>query len=274
MQIDWSTVISVSIPLLAATSGQIIAHQLTRKREKQKHNKECFQNLYSPIMFLINDYISAEALKVIFMREENYSEEEFEKEAKDTYFNPNRIFGEILNLFSLNLKYASHGLISEFYDVKVLFQMEKLNEIDNHGIEHRIEFIYRFLQDYLKAAKKLGIVLPRKFNSDIFYISLYKVLDNCICTNLSRNLINDHILIDHLSQNEILIKKSVKILKHIELNNSKRYNRKKVYLKTFAFLDELCNDIDMFVPDIAKVWRTEIETAKSHKLNSFYMERR
>ncbi|KXZ23461.1 hypothetical protein AXI59_08775 [Bacillus nakamurai] len=274
MQIDWSTVISVSIPLLAATSGQIIAHQLTQKREKQKHNKECFQNLYSPIMFLINDYITAEALKVILMNEENCSEEEFEEKAKDTYFNPDRIFDEILNLFSLNLRYANHDLISHFYDVKVLFQMERIREIDGVRLGERIEFCYRFLQDYLKYAEDLSILLPRKINTDLFFISIYKILDYCNCFNLSRGLIKDHILLDHLSQNNKLTKQAAKILKNIERNNSKRYDRIKIYTKAFEFLNDLCSNIDKILPDIAEVWRAEIENCKQHKLKLLCKERR
>ncbi|MDE1451861.1 hypothetical protein AAG663_21595 [Bacillus licheniformis] len=265
MHIDWSIVISVSIPLLAATSGQIIAHQLSQKREKQKHYNECFQNLYSPIIFLISDYIIAESIKMTYINQENYTEEEFEEKADNSYFNPDRIFEEILNLFSLNLRYAKHDLISEFYNVKVLYQMEKYQEIDRGGIADRIEFCYTFSKDYLVAAEKQGIVLPRKIKCDLFLLSLFNILRNCGCINLSNKIIEDYALLDHLSQKNALVLEAIKISNKFERNKSNGYRNKKVYTKAFEYLDELCRDIDLFIPKIAEVWKTEITKGKQYK---------
>ncbi|MFT0825664.1 hypothetical protein VSK92_14600 [Bacillus swezeyi] len=114
LQIDWSIIISVSIPLLAATSGQLIAHYFSQSREALKFKKECFQNLYSPVIFLITYYLFSENIKYVEMISENYSEEEYKKNNTRNFHNPNKLFKEILDMVGSNLKYENQDLGNSF----------------------------------------------------------------------------------------------------------------------------------------------------------------
>ncbi|MGJ3416992.1 hypothetical protein AAZR19_12685 [Bacillus sp. Je.9.29.b] len=74
--------------------------------------------MYSPIIVKIDNYLFAENQKIIALSTRNG--EEYNKKYRDDYFNPNRLFTEIVDTVGSNLKYANQELIMQYQDTIAL----------------------------------------------------------------------------------------------------------------------------------------------------------
>jgi len=252
---EWSTWLPVSIPLFAAALAQIVAHALANKRENTKYKKECFQNLYSPLIFLISDYYDDELYKSEIMKSDKITEREFR--LLHGRHDPNKIFKEMMETLSHNLKYAEHDLISQFHDTKNFHPREKRGVL----IELKFQLCYTFCKNYIKVAKSLNIKSPDIVEDKIFYIHFYQLLTICLVNALEENLMEFSDFVTIIPKK--YQKKCFKFLKMIESTNSELY-RNLVYWRTFNYLNKICKDISMDDPKKAEYWKYRIELAKSH----------
>ncbi|OUZ06952.1 hypothetical protein [Bacillus pumilus] len=266
MQIDWSILIPVSIPLLAATLAQIIAHALANKRENIKYKKECFQNLYSPLILLINDYYENEIYKSKLMNLDRVTEEEIHK-----LNDPNEKFQGIMKIISQNLKYAEHDLISQFHITRNFHQCE--NWIQANHL--KFQLMYAFCKNFNKIANDLKIKMPKITEDIIFHFHFYQMLNKCYVSAIDDDLYNFSKFAIRVHGNRR--KKCFKLLKWIEnIDNNfhsvfafrllffSKFYRNFTYRRTFTLLDIICKDLSKEYPHESYRWNYVIKLGRSH----------
>ncbi|WP_142396844.1 hypothetical protein [Bacillus atrophaeus] len=154
--INWGTVTSIIVGLGAAAIGQIIAHHFSQKREDLKFNKDCFQNLFSPVFLKVHQYIQKESWKSLILNSK--TEEEYEKNLQNEHDNPKVIFSEIIEILDSNLKYASPELTLIYQETIALPKIDK--ELDGWA-SPKIIFCNQFLMEYIKLSKDLEVYSPK-----------------------------------------------------------------------------------------------------------------
>ncbi|KAF1339543.1 MULTISPECIES: hypothetical protein [Bacillus] len=153
--IQWGTVFTVAGTLTAAFLGQVFSHRYSQKREEIKQKKESFQNLYSPVVFKILNYLELEREKQNIMFIKGLDETEFtERYQDDELYNPSIEFKEILEIVGLNLKYGSLELIREYQET--LSIAKRMEAFEGHCGTH-LYFCGVFISDYINLSKDLGV---------------------------------------------------------------------------------------------------------------------
>ncbi|MBY0213872.1 hypothetical protein [Priestia aryabhattai] len=282
MVINWTMGITIMGSFGAAILGQMAANFFTNRRENKKYDKECFQNLYSPLVFRIVEYVYNESYKVIEMESESFNENEFEKNA----LNPEPIFEEIVEYMGKNLKYVHPELIMIYEEVKaitVLFREDK--EDPSIILEQRINLCREFLIEYNKLSNKLNILsqtVEDRIKVPIFLTEFYFLLNQCQLWNLTERSLRDLALIEMIvlhkvdkedENNTYLLNKIMKINKEIvHVTNTKTFQNR--YDDAFTDAYQLLNEIvDEFssVPaaeDTAKYWKDALEKEFKNKNSS------
>ncbi|WP_242254671.1 hypothetical protein [Bacillus cereus group sp. BfR-BA-01379] len=59
---DWAFIATFFVTACAGIMAQYASHHFTKKREEEKSLKECYQNLYSPILYEVTKYIDIETV--------------------------------------------------------------------------------------------------------------------------------------------------------------------------------------------------------------------
>ncbi|MEC0250554.1 hypothetical protein [Bacillus halotolerans] len=127
---------------------------LLSKKGRLKQKKESFQNLYSPTIHHVTNYLYKEIDKqtdIIF----NYKDEE-DFADEDDYFNPEKLFLEAFSLIGDNLKYANLELIMQYQDIKSTNKLGK----QFLSIDKTIKLCDIFITDYIKISKEIGVYSP------------------------------------------------------------------------------------------------------------------
>ncbi|WIV92100.1 hypothetical protein QNH49_22560 [Bacillus bombysepticus] len=148
MEIDWgdffknySWIFAVLATFTGASIAQIVSYRFTLKKDAQQYDRECYQNLYSPIIYKVLLYYD---VKTIYRKDQLKAE-----------FTEDKIFEEILQIFSENLKYATPNLISVYENVKKRDIYDDFSgQRDNIS---EIEFCFALLEEGAKNAERLEI---------------------------------------------------------------------------------------------------------------------
>ncbi|PEU16120.1 hypothetical protein [Bacillus sp. AFS019443] len=148
MGIDWgeifknySWVFAVLATFTGASIAQVVNYRFTLKKDEKQYDRECYQNLYSPIIYKVLVYYDVKTI--------------YRKDQLRVEFKEDEIFEEILELFSKNLKYATPNLISLYEAVKERDIYEDLS--GQRNVISEIEFCFELLRESAKNAKSLGI---------------------------------------------------------------------------------------------------------------------
>lgn len=238
--IDWGTVTSVVVALGAAATGQIIAHHFSQSREDIKFKKECFQNLYSPVIVKIDNYLFAEHQKSIALKTK--SEEEYNLEYKDDYFNPNRLFTEIVDTVGSNLKYANQELIMRYQDTIAL---PHIDDSLADWPEPKIEFCDIFLTEYVQLSKDLGVYSPKikeTVEGCLAFTQLFKLF--LIVGYDSNELIRQQLIIGNLSK---YLNKIVKLNKKFKKKELTREATVKLRTEVDTLLQQIQDSLPEYV---------------------------
>ncbi len=236
--IDWGTVTSVVVALGAAATGQIIAHHFSQSREDIKFKKECFQNLYSPVVVKIDNYLFAENQKSMVL--ETMSSEEYNQKYKDDYFNPNRLFNEIIDAVGSNLKYANQELIMQYQDTIAL---PRIDDSLTDWPEPKIEFCDIFLTDYVQLSKELGVYSPKiraTVEGGLAFTQLFKLLVKAGYNPYE--LIRFLLIIEYLSE---YLNKIPKIKNKFTKKGFTHKTRAKFRIELNTLLQQIQNDLPL-----------------------------
>jgi hypothetical protein len=179
MPTSLTTAFTIIGSLAAASTAQIVSHILTKKREDKKDKKEAFQNLYSPTVFKVMDYIQTEGINnnPLFAEKD---EEEFE----DT----DLIFKGIMKQIGSNLKYAEVDLISAYNDVLSIETVDTPNfsaakaSKNMNIITERMILANIFLSRYMKISKELKLEnrsILERFETPYFFSHFYLLVTEC-----------------------------------------------------------------------------------------------
>ena len=252
MQTDWLAWIPISIPLFAGALAQILAHILANKRENIKYKKECFQNLYTPLISLVIEYFEDELFKSRFLDRNEYNEEEFEK-----FNDPNKKFQEIMTTLKNNLKYAEHDLISQYHNAKNFHEWDSRKDAN----ELKFQLVYTFCKNYMEISKELKIKSPDIIENLLNYFHLYELLNKCLVRAIEDRPINLYNFAIDIPKTHR--KKIVKFLRKIENTNNQLY-KDFVYWRIREFLNKLCIEIYKTSPEQGRVWRNIINHGLSH----------
>ncbi|MCY7961447.1 hypothetical protein [Bacillus inaquosorum] len=256
--IQWGTVITVTGTLTAAFLGQVFAHRYSQKREDIKFKKECFQNLYSPVVVKIEDYLFAENQKTTYL--ETITEEEYNEKHKNDYYNPSRLFSEIVDTVGPNLKYANQELIMEYQDIISLHQID---DSLADWADPKIQFCDIFLTDYVRLSKDLGVYSPKikeTVEGCLFFTQLFQLLQKAGYSDFSEELLRNLIIVEKFSKN---LNKVVKLNNRFKKKKLKKEARVKLCKKVYKLLYEIGDEIPQYTsPRWFKLLKQFVENPK------------
>lgn len=144
---NYTPYVVATITLSGALIAQVISHWFSIRREDKKYLKECYQNLYSPVLWKVLKYMDAKTV--------------FYKPLLKKDFDVKEPFEQALNIFGENLKYASTELIHSYENVKEREMYQHLND-QQKGIDE-IQFCYDVLEETSEMLQKIGVEQPLNF---------------------------------------------------------------------------------------------------------------
>ncbi|WP_088087551.1 hypothetical protein [Bacillus sp. OV166] len=98
--LTYAPFITAIMTFSAALLAHVVSHRYTAKREHQKYIKECYQNLYSPMLFKVIRFMDVKTTFYKPLLKDNLDE--------------NKIIDDALKIFRENLRYATPNLITKF----------------------------------------------------------------------------------------------------------------------------------------------------------------
>lgn len=177
MALGWESVVTVIGAFGAASTAQFFSHKLTLKRENEKYDKERYQNLYSPLIFKVMNYIVAEGELMKEKTSPPVKKDVKETDKPKSYViakielpEPDIIFEEIMSILEKNLKYASSTFIQvyeEFNSYQMIpkdpnipedFKANIVSGRKDMALERRMKMCEEFLDDYLNSSEELGML--------------------------------------------------------------------------------------------------------------------
>lgn len=182
-QLDLKTIITIFAGFGAASTAQLFSHHFSRKREDIKYHKESLQNLYSPVIFEIENYIIGE-----FVHARNIEIKPLELLWLQSK-NPKKIFRMILEKIGSNLQYAKPELIMDYFNLT----NKEPDTIYKKRIDKEIALCNTLLLDYVQLCKKLKInsyKVDKYIQGPLMFTQLYELLGHT----------------DHFKAQELLIK--------------------------------------------------------------------
>lgn len=267
---DWTTAITIIGSFGAASTAQIVSHILTNKREKNKYERECLQNLYAPVVFIIDEYICAE-----HTREQVLPYIEF-SEYQEKFENPDSIFKKLLSFLSDNLRYATPSIIMAYQECRSIREDMEDNIKDEDEKYYSLTFNLKMkmcrelILEFIKISSELGALsksVRDSFSNNLFFIEVCLLLEDCALYSLAdkpikymspiiRTLIN-------INENDFLnritsIRKE--IIRATETNAYKDRNRhKEVITDAYHFLHEIIDEYSLLSGEDTDDWRNELE---------------
>ncbi|MBU5214993.1 hypothetical protein [Heyndrickxia oleronia] len=263
-----STSITTALTIIgsfgAASTAQIVSHILTQKRENKKYLKECLQNLYSPNIFKLIDYISLHA--------RNYSP------LSNDVYNTEKLFQEALNSISDNLKYADAELINVYQENRSIMvdiehdyedddEFEEL--LDDYELTYRIEFANLFFSQYIEINQKLNsssTSINEKLLAPYFFTHFYLLVKDCYPYQIeSAEIFEMYDLIQGMLFQKNNFLKSIKQLRreiHIVMNTSAYKDQQRVteaFVSAYQFLYELLYEFYIFSPERTNNWKKTLD---------------
>lgn len=269
MTVDWTTVISISGAFGVAATGQVISHYFSQKREDEKYNKECFQNLYSPAIHKVLEYIYAENFKYTLIFTNEYDIDHAEEESKKYGFDTNRAFEEITELLSKNIKYTNPDISMLYEDINS--NIKSNNKYEGYLWDDRILLCREILIEYTKLSKKLKLYskkMKERLDSALLFTQLYHLLYQCGCYEIANNLFYDFTLLEMIIvPKNNFYERATEISNRIEYEFGEGYIKiqtvnSSVYNEAFEFLYEISAEIASLVVDRAEIWNEELEKAQ------------
>lgn len=261
MTIDWGTTIPIIVAFGSATTAQIISHHFSRKREEEKYKKEALQNLYSPVVFQIVEYIQLEYFKAVM---------------EEQPLNPTSVFKKALESMGKNMKYAHPDLIMKYEIVNSEIVNSEFDR--SNGEEQENTYLFKvsmdlcgeFLMDFLKNSREIGAlsrVVEDKIKYPLFLTQFYLLLDELKCWTLTDALLQEFTLSREIFlriQNEFL-EKILNIRKNINYEFENHFKYKMVdrtleaYSDGYQFVWEFIEEYSIFHPKEAEYWKSELE---------------
>lgn len=261
----------------AAFAGQYFAHRYARKRENEKHLKESLQNLYSPLVYRVIDYLNEESDKALMDTPPLFREEEPKINLKTPDVSgedTNKMFKNILTYIGEKLTYADQDLIMK-YEIANKFGEFNYGQ-DNANLvstiftfRSRMELCSAFLSEYLLINKKLN-TLSKRVKDEIespFFFNLVLII--------LLDLRLHELAIDHGFKDKDIIISGFGIKRSLLSDAQtiyKRFNNISDNLEEFSdieaeeleadamqFILELINSMELFEPEISEFWRTCLE---------------
>jgi hypothetical protein len=184
MAFSLSTALTIIGSFGAASSAQIVSHILTQKREDKKYKKECLQNLYSPTILTVIDYIKLEG--------HNKSPLSFyNKSATNTKL----LFEQIMDNIGSNIKYAEADLINIYQEVRNIENVlepdsslddEVEEDISDHVMNLRMTLANLFFSQYIKVnniLKSNSNSITEKIIAPYFFSHFYLLVKECFYLN-------------------------------------------------------------------------------------------
>ncbi|MDA1663494.1 hypothetical protein PDK35_26665 [Bacillus cereus group sp. TH153LC] len=173
---DTKTVLTIIGSFLAASTAQLISHILTLRREKKNYKKACYQNLYSPIIFKLTDYIKSESYYDDFY------------ELNTTYQKPSDIFHEVMQHIEKNLVYTSVDIINIYQVWKRDYshpsskdELPSNVKLENQ-MDLNISFANIFFAQFSKINKSLKFkhkIVNEELRAPYFFTHFFLLIKEC-----------------------------------------------------------------------------------------------
>ncbi len=198
MTIGWETAITLIGAFGAASTAQFFSHQLTLKREDEKYKKEKYQNLYSPLIFKIANYIKAEGESAKEKTKPYQSIQSQTSDDKPRIYaglielpDSDFIFKEIMSILEKNLKYANTSFIQvyEQFNSNVIvsnnpnlpndFKESVSERRKDDALKHRMRMCEEFISEYMNISEQLGTLsqeLKNEFTNLLNGIRLFNLV--------------------------------------------------------------------------------------------------
>ncbi|WP_160037135.1 hypothetical protein [Paenibacillus sp. An7] len=280
----------------AAFAGQYLGHKLTRNRDIEKQNKESLQNLYSPLIFKIVDYIDIECSNAIstpnnFIDEPGmYALDQLDIQSKE---NTNDLFNNILADISKKLTYADQNLIMSFEIAKKCgkefnYGQEKATLMNNiNSVRSRIELSSVFFSQYLKLNKQLKTLskgIKDELEEPYFYTLVVRILLQMRLFSIAINYSfrDKDLIVTAFGIDKSLLKKAENLVKRHEyiLNDLDDYSsqvNEELEVDSYDFLEELIHKMEYMDHDgfgSPNIWRRliEEERLKEEKRSKDFLE--
>ncbi|MGK9430824.1 hypothetical protein ACSSTO_13215 [Bacillus atrophaeus] len=262
-QVDLKTIITIFAGFGAASTAQIISHLFSRKREDIKYQKECLQNLYSPVIFKIHSYLFGEFKKTSTIEKQNI--EFYNEKYKEHSDNPERIFAIILETVGSNLQYAKPEIIMDYHD---LVYAQPRSKYGKERIAKKVAFCNKLLLDYVQLCKKLkvnSVKINMNIEESLIFTQLYQLLGNT----------------GHFYSQDLLIQRflDIKNLRHFYLKKIMKLNlkfKKKHTIESFYSAtnksEELYKQIGQRLGKEADWWFSHISNPHGF-LDDMYLEK-
>ncbi|MDT0144870.1 hypothetical protein Q9R38_00015 [Priestia aryabhattai] len=269
---DWTTAITITGSFGAASTAQIISHILTNKREIKKYERDCLQNLYSPLVLKVVKYFSREADKIIFhevMVNFDIDEVKIKKDYEEMSLEANSIFEEIIECVGKNLKYAHPSLIVEYEEAiykeesKHLFGgFNYIPHTNDYSFEQRIKVCRELLLEFIRISEKLDALsdaLRVKIQGSLFFTELYPLLERCGYKKLARHVVKymGDIMIA-LTRKNNLLSEIVYIRKQLDIAED-TIKFEEVRADACQFLYELGDQICTLEVNSPEDWKDQLE---------------
>ncbi len=171
---------------------------------------------------------------------ETMSSEEYNQKYKDDYFNPNRLFNEIIDAVGSNLKYANQELIMQYQDTIAL---PRIDDSLTDWAEPKIEFCDIFLTDYVQLSKELGVYSPKiraTVEGGLAFTQLFKLLVKAGYNPYE--LIRFLLIIEYLSE---YLNKISKIKNKFTKKEFTHKTRAKFRIELNTLLQQIQNDLPL-----------------------------
>lgn len=278
---DLTPLLTISGAFGAAFAGQYLGHKLTRKRDIEKQNKEKLQNLYSPLVYKIVDYIDNECFNSNltpnnFIDEpETFALDHLSIQLKE---NTNDLFNSILADISEKLIYANQNLIMSFeiakkYGKEFNYGQEKATLMINiYSVRSRMELSSVFLSQYLKLNKQLKTLskaIQDELEGPYFYTLVVLILLHMHLFSIAINYSfrAKDLIVSAFGIDKSLLKKAESLVKRHEYENNSldefsSQRSEEVVVDSYVFLDELINNmeyLDIQDSESLSIWRSLIE---------------
>lgn len=266
MTISLTTALTILGSFGAASTAQIVSHILTQKREDLKYKKECLQNLYSPNIFKVIDYIRLQG--------RNYSP------LYDKFGSTEALFQEILKDIGKNLKFADADLINIYEEnryIEIEIDINTESDLDDeyeellndHELTQRITLANLFFSQYLeinKALKSHSNSITEKLIPPYFFSHFYLLVKECSYYGFSSaDILELYDLIETtLIPTNNYIERIVEIRNELDnvMNTPAYKNRKRVteaYASAYQFLYEFVDEFSYLSDARAANWKELLE---------------
>lgn len=260
MNINWTAILTIAGSFGAASTAQLVSHQLTQRREEKKYKKECLQKLYSPLIFKINDYLIAESMNAA---------NENETQNIDT----NKLFNEITDKISENLMYANTDIILEYEELKS-FSTYNIDDDENIDfiMHQRIRICEAFISQYLNISKDLKILsesVNEKLIGTYFFTHFFLLIFDCIPWYSHdieyKTIFNYFNLIETIMQpKNNFLERIIRVREDITLvTNTSAYKDKllseETYSDAYSLLYEIFDEFSILYEDGADLWRNILD---------------